>query len=177
LSDGEKRLVRELGAVHALPAGYRALWRISEYSDLRGIGGELGSARWHTQEDGKRIVYLAADAATALIETLVNLKGGPEYMPRFGQLLRIHAAVETSCERVADLPDGWRDDFASTQAIGDEWLSSKRSALLRVPSAPAPESWNYLLNPLHPDGAGVRVENSQRIGYDRRLFHVGTPQR
>jgi hypothetical protein len=44
--------------------------------------------------------------------------------------------------------------------------------LLRVPSAPSPESWNYLLNPLHVEAKGLQVEWARWVRYDRRLFHL-----
>jgi hypothetical protein len=43
---------------------------------------------------------------------------------------------------------------------------------LAVPSAPSPESLNYLFNPLHPDAKGVAIEWCKWIKYDKRLFHL-----
>ena len=62
--------------------------------------------------------------------------------------------------------------LAETQAMGDEWLAQAGSALLRVPSVLSPESWNYLLNPLHPEATGVEVECARSIAYDQRLFRL-----
>ena len=44
------------------------------------------------------------------------------------------------------------------------------SALLRVPSAIVPESFNVLLNPLHPDAAKVVVVDYREWPWDRRLL-------
>jgi hypothetical protein len=41
-----------------------------------------------------------------------------------------------------------------------------------VPSAPSPESSNYLLNPLHPDARSLVIDWSRWIDYDKRLFHL-----
>jgi hypothetical protein len=35
-----------------------------------------------------------------------------------------------------------------------------------------PESWNYLLNPLHPDAAKLQMEWATHITYDNRLFRL-----
>ena len=70
------------------------------------------------------------------------------------------------------LPPDWHDKTALTQAIGDEWLQSSRSALLVVPSVPSPESLNYLFNPLHKDAMEVTIAWCKRLNYDRRLFHI-----
>jgi RES domain-containing protein len=151
------------------------LWRISSYCDLAGVGAETVSARWHTAGPGKRIVYTAEHPALALVEILVNLRNMPRQLPSVFQLLKITAPEETLIERIdlARLGDGWESEQSKTQGIGDEWLGSMKSALLGVPSAPSPESTNYLLNPLHPDTRQVKIEWCRWISYDRRLigFH------
>lgn len=156
----------------------QTLWRISNHNDLEGLGGERSDGRWHTVERGRRIVYLSENAATALIEALANLKGNPALFPESYQLMQVEVAASVSRLTVEELPgvslaEGWRASPAETQAIGNTWLTGTGSALLQVPSAPAPESRNWLLNPLHADARGVRMESVQRIAYDKRLFHVG----
>lgn len=150
------------------------LWRISIFSDLLGIGGELGKGRWHTPAEGRRIVYLAEHPALALLETLVNLKERPEDSAEQYQLLRVEAADSIPIERIAEqsLPADWREKPAMTQALGNAWLEQKEKALLAVPSVPSPESTNYLLNPLHSDAATVTVAWSRWIRYDKRLFRL-----
>jgi RES domain-containing protein len=150
----------------------RVLWRISNYSDLFGLGGERGDARWHTARPGRRIVYLAENAATALIEALANLKGNPQLFPETYQLLKIEAPNAVVPLPGPPLSPHWAESLPETQSLGNEWLESGRSALLAVPSVPAPESTNYLLNPLHRDAARLRIASVRRIAYDKRLFHL-----
>jgi RES domain-containing protein len=45
--------------------------------------------------------------------------------------------------------------------------------LVRVPSAIAPQTWNYLLNPEHPDAKQVQVAEVIREQFDNRLFRFG----
>ena len=152
----------------------RTLWRISIYNDLRGIGGEKGDGRWHTAEHGKRIVYLSEHPALALIEVLVNLKGNPLLFPDRYQLMRVTVEDSVSAEeyRPSALPSNWMEELAVTREIGDKWLAEGRAALLAVPSAACPDATNYLLNPLHRDAPGVKVESLRWVTYDKRLFHV-----
>jgi RES domain-containing protein len=150
------------------------LWRISKHADLGGIGGEKADARWHTAAPGKRIVYLTEHPAVALIETLVNISGIPEAFPRRFHLLKIEADAKVDIEVPAEeLPDGWQNNQAFTRRLGDEWLEAKRTALFRVRSVPSPHSFNYLLNPLHPDAQHVRIVETTWLPYDQRLFKIG----
>jgi RES domain-containing protein len=150
------------------------LWRISNHPDLTGAGAERSSGRWHTAAPGRRIVYLAEHPAVALLENLANLGGDPSFFPDHFQLARIGVPADLQAAelRSEELSRVERDNPAPTQAIGDEWLAGGKGALLRVPSVPSPESSNYLLNPLHPEAAGLRVEWVKRIAYDKRLFHL-----
>ncbi len=69
------------------------------------------------------------------------------------------------------LPANWRGlaDLSPCQRIGDEWLSSLRTALLRVPSVIIPEEWNVVINPLHPDFKKIKVKEVQPFMFDPRV--------
>ena len=150
------------------------LWRISLYTSLGGLGAEFDNGRWHSRAPEKRMVYLAEHPAVALVENLANLDGDPAFFPDYFQLLRITAsdAVTPShltAKQVATIDP---QNPAATRALGDAWLTARTSALLRVPSIPSPESWNYLLNPLHPDAKKIKLDWTKHITYDKRLFHT-----
>jgi RES domain-containing protein len=61
-----------------------------------------------------------------------------------------------------------------TRQIGDAWLASLETALARVPSAILPRTWNYLLNPEHPDAKQVQIAEVIKERFDNRLFRFGT---
>jgi RES domain-containing protein len=153
------------------------LWRISNHGDLEGLGGERSDGRWHTAQRGKRIVYLAEHPAVALVEALVNLKGNPALFPDRYQLMKISAdSVSTTVFPAEVLPAGWRENLKETQLAGNSWLTEASSALLAVPSAPSPESLNYLFNPRHVQGKSVVVEWCRWIQHDKRLFQIRPDQ-
>ncbi len=58
-----------------------------------------------------------------------------------------------------DLPPNWQDRPAprSTQALGDAWVASGRTAVLRVPRVVVPEQPDVLLNPAHLDFGRIRI--------------------
>jgi RES domain-containing protein len=152
-----------------MPSAPHELWRISDFSELNGEGGLLYSARWHTA--GRPIVYLAESAAGALLEILVHLELEDNDLPRPYNLLRVSVPTDFQIEdlQVPDR-DSWKDDERITQAIGDEWLRSGRTALAQVPSAIMPDTRNYLLNPEHADASRIRIAGITKVGFDSRLI-------
>ena len=145
------------------------LWRISDHRSLDGAGGLRAPARWHTA--GRRIVYCAPDPATALAEILVHLELDAFDLPDPLQYLEIEAP-DTISKKAVDvdaLGKNWQTNEAATRRAGDEWLRSERTVLLRVPSVIVPATWNYLLNPQHPESAQIRVIRVHRHSIDRRL--------
>ena len=72
---------------------------------------------------------------------------------------------------IADLPADWRNTPApaALRTIGKDWLLAAETAILRVPSALIPQEWNYVLNPLHPDFAQLRVLAPEALAIDGRL--------
>ena len=148
------------------------LWRISNHDGLDGRGGLLASARWHTQ--GRPIVYFATSPAGALMEVLVNLELDAARLPGRYTLLKAEAPDDVQVKRIdmSSLPDAWTADLAISRSAGDGWLKGGESALLEVPSAIVPDTFNLLLNPLHPDAGRMRVVWQQAYPFDRRLFKV-----
>jgi len=94
------------------------------------------------------MVYAASHASLAVLEYLAHLDIGT--MPDDVVLLTL--ALDDDAAKFDRIPDGW-DDRPSTDAtrdIGSEWIRSKRSLSLSVPSVIVPNENNILINPLHP---------------------------
>ena len=144
------------------------LWRISDFADLSGHGGLLRAARWHREK--RRVVYLADHPASALLEVVVHLEVDSEDLPDTYQLFAVDAGDDIPFDVVDDLPVAWREEPATTRERGDHWLAAGNTALLRVPSAIVPFTWNWLLNPLHTDWAKIRIGDRVRVSFDPRLF-------
>jgi RES domain-containing protein len=127
-------------------------------------------ARWH--KISRPIVYCAPNPATALVEVLVHGQVWAKDYPDDLQYLEIEAPNATSAETIETgaLGNAWEDDQSATQKIGDEWLRSGRTALLRVPSVIVPATWNVLLNPRHAESAQIRLRQIHRHRFDRRVF-------
>jgi RES domain-containing protein len=69
----------------------------------------------------------------------------------------------------ADLPEDWTAHLEVTRDQGTAWLTGGSTVLLRVPSALVPETWNYILNPAHPEAAKLRIAAEYPYPFDERL--------
>ena len=130
----------------------------------------VASARWHTA--GRPVVYLAENPSSALLEMLVHLEVDEDHRPDNYQLLKVKTDDSVSSQEMSfgDLPQDWNTSEQITQSIGDAWLVESASALLRIPSAIAPETWNWMLNPRHPEANKMKIVAKGRDPYDWRLF-------
>lgn len=105
------------------------------------------------------------------MEFLVHLP--KELAPSHIQLIELNASNQMTREDVdrAGLPHGWIELELHTRKIGDAWLAAGDAPLLRVPSAILPDTWNVLINPLHPEmHAHVSIVRAQHVPLDGRLI-------
>jgi RES domain-containing protein len=149
-----------------------SVWRITKQKHAKhaftGDGARLYGGRWNSQ--GNPVVYAAQSRALALAEILVHLESAA-VLARY-----VVFQVEIDEQYLAhldlrDLPKNWRAEPAPKrlQLLGDEWLSSRKSPVLRVPSAIVGGEFNFLLNPLHSDFSKLRIHGPEQIPIDKRL--------
>jgi len=148
------------------------VWRITTAkfatSAFSGEGARLYGGRWNPK--GSPVVYAAESRALALLEMLVQddpLRAKYVLVPA-----RIPDEVRLETIDVAALPADWR--LLSTRdalhRIGLNWLGSRQSAVLAVPSAVVPAERNYLLNPTHADFAKISFGAPEPLETDFRLM-------
>ena len=146
------------------------VWRISNYASLDGKGGLRSAGRWHNK--GVPLVYLAESPAAGMLEVLANLELGVDEMPSSYCLLEVECPEKVTFETLnpQKLADDWWQNLEWTRAAGDQWIASNESAILRVPSAIVPHSFNYLLNPRHPDAKWCKILAYKEYPFDKRLL-------
>lgn len=148
------------------------LWRITRaaYQRLDGEGARLYGGRWNSE--GHAVVYTASTASLAVLELLVHVD--VEDLPTDLVLLQIEVPAGISVREVgvAELAEDWTStaDHPDCVRLGDEWVSSRETLLLKVPSAVMPRESNYLINRAHPEAARVSIVGSERYSLDPRLF-------
>jgi len=147
------------------------VWRVCRraHAPFDGEGARRFGGRWNAR--GTPLVYTSAEPALAVLEYFVNL----EIEDAPGDLVMVSAELpeRISVETVdpAMLPRAWRSTPApaALAQLGTDWARSGRTAALVVPSAVVPIQRNFLLNPLHPDVARIKVGPPEPLALDPRL--------
>jgi RES domain-containing protein len=123
--------------------------------------------RWH--ESGTPVVYLAESPAGALLEACAHTSAND--VPPNYTLLTVEAGDRVSFEELdlKLLTRDWPERIEVTRAVGSAWVRSGRTALFRVPSALVPHTCNVVLNPLHSDARGVRIQSAIEYPFDSRI--------
>ncbi|MEM9273921.1 MAG: RES family NAD+ phosphorylase [Cyanobacteria bacterium P01_F01_bin.143] len=147
------------------------VWRICsekhQNSAFSGLGGLYVSGRWHPQ--GYQIVYTADSLALASLEIFVHLES--DRVPL--KAIKAHISDRLSIEEIKpnQLPANWQvtSAYPLLQKIGQDWLTSLRTPILKVPSSIVPIEYNYLLNPQHPE-LKVILEPPIIFKFDSRMW-------
>jgi RES domain-containing protein len=106
-----------------------------------------------------------------MVEVLVHLELQEDELPPSYTLLKVEAPASVAIEEISvPAKENWKADLSISKRLGDEWLRSANTALARVPSAILPNTFNYLLNPLHRDAKKIRISNATRAAFDPRLL-------
>ena len=133
-----------------------------------GDGARLYGGRWNSP--GMRMIYTSATRSLAALEVLVHTDDP-------GDLAALNCVVipveipERHIREVAALPRRWwvYPALPANARLGDRWIASGASPVLRVPSAAVRAEWNYLLNPVHPAFTSLRIGKPERFAFDSRL--------
>lgn len=182
-SKAAQRPVGELRQSSSIQAGPSAasqtvcLWRIAAATrsfaadDLSGGGAAKYPGRWN--DEGEFVVYTACHLSLAVLETAAHLPAGGLPLNRYVVAIHVPADVWASAQTLdPDLLDpSWSAIPAALTSVraGSAWYRSKRSLLLKVPSAIVPEEQAVLIHANHPDIARLRAEIRRPFEYGRVL--------
>lgn len=153
------------------------IWRIAtdapayEADDMSGAGAKATGGRWN--EVGFPVVYASETRALACLETLVHLNSGGLPLNRYLVAISVPDDIWADAQREnpASLPIGWDAEplGRASIAFGTNWVRSRNSALLVVPSVIVQEEFNILINPSHPASARITARKIRKWLYDPRL--------
>jgi len=138
-----------------------------------GKGGLYAASRWANR--GQLVSYAAESLALATLEILA----GAGNWRRLANMVFVEATLEDEAiwtPEEADLPEGWNrlPPGKASQAFGDAWLQSTRSAAMRVPSVILPRGWNVVLNPSYPAFESVlEARSPEPLRLNDRILQLG----
>ena len=152
-------------------------WRISKgryatppSSAFDGEGARRRGGRWSTS--GRRVAYASSSLALAALEYFVNLD--PKDAPTDLVSVRVDIPDAIRVDRIETtlLPQNWQQRPYPTklQEVGDQWLESRTTVCLLVPSVVIPEEYNLLVNPQHPDFTVLAFHEPTAFVFDPRMW-------
>lgn len=138
--------------------------------DLSGDGSRIFGGRWNAK--GFAVLYTSQTESLAALETLVHVP--VDVIPSDLNLLILSVPDNVSGERIeaGDLPADWKNYPApnSLAEIGTNWIESKSSFLLDVPSVLVRTERNILINPNHSEMEKIAIKEIRPFRFDPRLF-------
>jgi len=148
------------------------VWRIVTHrfaaTSFSGDGARLYGGRWNRK--GVSVVYTSGTTSLAMLELMV------QDSPLRARYVVIPAVIPDGMDierlNAGQLPAEWRNTMAreALQEIGSDWVASRRTAVLAMPSAVVPGEHNYLINPRHDAFWRIGIGSAQVLLTDRRLL-------
>ena len=136
-------------------------------TNINGQGAKLFGGRWNSI--GLATVYCSSVISLSLLELFIHSVSYEEIVRN--KLISIEAPENIKEIKSTDLKNSWHLDYGYTRFIGDEFLKSSTSLLLKVPSAIIQEENIFLINPQHKDFNKVKLQSIKAFEFDVRLFN------
>lgn len=136
--------------------------------DLSGEGARLYGGRWNKKGDA--MLYFSEHLSLCVLEILVHTE--QQLLTNDFWFLEIEIPDDKiKNTNLKAIPKQWRINppNSMTKAYGSEWLASKKSLALRVPSAILPTEGNILVNPNHKDFGQVKIIKTRVLDLDSRV--------
>lgn len=138
--------------------------------ELSGKGAAISGNRWNSK--GTEIIYCAESRALAMAEVAVHISLATLPNDFVMVEVEIPSDVPVTYFPLDELPESWNSfpHQLRTQNIGDEFVSRRKSCVLKVPSAVVPGDFNILINPHHPDFDSIQIVDQVDFPFDKRIF-------
>lgn len=127
------------------------------------------AARWNSND--VKLVYTSSSLSLACLENVVH-RSHLGLNQQFRALkIEIPDFLKVEEIDVTTLKKNWTsfELIPLTQKIGDDWIKSMRTCILKVPSSIIFQEYNYLINPKHPDFKEIKIVSSDFFVFDHRI--------
>lgn len=149
------------------------LYRISRkkyIKDLSGEGAKKFGGRWNYK--GSAVLYSSETESLAALETLFHTSIATMPSDLNLLILSIPDSINPDEIDINQLPSSWKNYPAPIQLaeIGNKWIDSESSLLLKVPSVLVKSEMNFLINPNHSDADKMSIKEIRPFTFDIRFF-------
>ena len=126
-------------------------------------------ARWNSKD--VKVIYTSSSRSLACLENVVHRNSRGINGLFKTMVIEIPANLKIELITSNKLPANWHEfqSIPITQKLGDNWIATGKSAVLRVPSVIISEEYNFLLNPLHKDFNRIKFLYNEQFEFDTRL--------
>lgn len=148
------------------------VFRISSEEHSGTLKASGASNRWNKR--GEFVIYAGGSRSLATLELVVHrnfIKPNTKYKVMILSIADDKNLIKTL--NYKDLPKNWRafEAYSKLQELGSNWVNSRESLILKVPSAVIPQEYNYIINTEHPDfKEHVKLLNTENYFWDERLL-------
>lgn len=150
------------------------VYRISKTKYADNISGQSAKKQSHNRWNsfGTPMLYTAENIALCALE--IHQYIPPSYPPLNYSLIEIEVPEVDFLIIDKDFfkEPNWIDEIQTTQNLGDYFIESNEYLVMKVPSAMVAHSYNYLINPNHPDFERIFIKSIQPFPLDGKLFRV-----
>ncbi len=138
-------------------------------SSLKPSGME---GRWNSR--GKKVIYAGTTLELAFLESMIR-RQGTGFSDNFRtMIIEIPDTLKSTTIRPSTLPKNWRDpkDLSKCQSLGDAWYEKGETAVLKVPSALIPDSYNVVISTEHPGFKKIKLLAATDLVPDPRIDEI-----
>ncbi|RYM34849.1 RES domain-containing protein [Brumimicrobium glaciale] len=148
------------------------VFRISHTKHSKELSSSGSANRWNRKNEF--VIYTGSSRSLSTLELVVH-RSSISPFPNYEVMIISIADEEELVEQVSitNLPKDWRkfQMYPRLQEIGSEWYKSKRTLILKVPSAIITQEYNYIINTQHPLFIEkVKLVRNEDYFFDGRLF-------
>jgi len=138
-------------------------------NNLSGEGAKIYGGRWNPV--GLAALYLSEFISLSILEILV--RANKHLSPDTYTLLSIQIPENSIAYiELKKLKTEWQSHIEYTRSIGEDFLKTDQTLVLKVPSAIVPQEHNFLINPLHQDFKKVKIVHKELLELDKRLLQT-----
>lgn len=140
----------------------------SEYADnLSGIGSAIYGGRWNSK--GVFVIYTGESQEICLLEFIAH---APKLIIPDISLITLEIPNSILDIKTKSLPKNWKSypSPRSLAVIGDNWVKSKKSLSMKVPSCIIPTAFNYVINCNHKLIKRVKIKSIEKFDLDTRFL-------